>query len=213
MSLKIIREAFEDHNILTEETKQSRTQSPYLWIIDPLDGTINYASGLPLFAVSIGVQYQGNTIAGVINLPALGEVYTAVQGEGAYEGGRRLTVTTSELSEAVVSVILTSHFSEEHSQNTLNVIKALTGSIRGVRIIVCEAFELASIASGRLDGNICIKADAYGAAAGQLLIEEAGGRVTEFSGRTFDKTSQSIVASNGVIHKELTKITSSLDTK
>jgi myo-inositol-1(or 4)-monophosphatase len=177
-----------------------------LWVIDPIDGTVNYASHLPFFAVSIAVQHRDLTLASVVHLPALGETFTAIKGQGAFLGPIRLKVAPLKISEATISVILTSHFSSVDTQKTLSVLSELMGQVRGTRIFVCEALELAYIAAGRLSGNLCVKADAYGAAAGQLLIEEAGGKVTDFKGRPFGNESKNIIASNGIIHDYLVGI-------
>jgi myo-inositol-1(or 4)-monophosphatase len=207
--LQTIREHFPDHNILTEESTQEKTASPFEWIIDPLDGTINYTAGLPMFCVSVAVQHAGVTLAGVVSAPAFGETFGARRECGSHNGlNERLATSKSALSEAVIAVILTSHFSEEHRRQTLDIVRDLAGLTRGIRIIVSEALELSYIACGRLDANICIKADPYGAIAGQLLIEEAGGRVSDLAGASFGEDSTSILASNGVVHDELLELLS-----
>jgi fructose-1,6-bisphosphatase/inositol monophosphatase family enzyme len=208
--LETIKGRFPEHAIVTEESENENESSPYLWIVDPLDGTVNFRSGLPLFNVSIAVQFEGRTMVGGVSLPALGETYFAMRGTGAFSGQRRLRIADTSLSEAVLSIILTSHFSPRHTDQTISLIRTLSPLARGIRVIVSEALELSYVAAGMLSGNMCVKADAFGAAAGQLIIEEAGGTVSDMKGRPFTNESTSILASNGYIHEDLLRVIESL---
>ncbi len=201
-----IRHKFPNHSILSEETDEVKKDINHLWVIDPIDGTINFASGSPLFAISIAYLKKNDVLSGRIILPKFKAIYKAEKNIGAYKNNEKLTVSDKRLKESVVSVVLTSHFSSQEINETLTIIRLLSDKVRGIRIIVSEALELAWIAEGILDGNICVKADLYGASAGKLLIEEAGGNVTNFSEENFLHNPENIVASNGIIHKELIEI-------
>lgn len=209
--ISVIRRNFPDHNILTEESSVEKTDSDYLWVVDPIDGTINFASGLPLFCVSIGAQRRGITECGVVFVPALERLYHAVRGKGSYLNGEKLRVSkTDNLSDAVISIILTSHFSDKEINKTTKIISELSKQTRGIRIFLSEGVELSFIAQGILDGNLCIKADPYGAVAGKLIIEEAGGMVTDLFCEDFTNSSTTILATNGKIHNTLSTLVSRL---
>ncbi|MHB8231845.1 MAG: inositol monophosphatase family protein [bacterium] len=201
-----IKHEFPNHSILSEEAGEEKRDINHMWIIDPIDGTINFASGLPLFAISIAYLEKNNVLFGRVILPKFKAIYKTEKNIGAYKNNKKLAVSDKKLKESVVSIVLSSHFSPQEIDETLMIIRLLAENIRGVRIIVSEALELAWIAEGILDGNICVKADIYGASAGKLLIEEAGGNVTNFSGENFLHNPKNIVASNGIIHEELLEI-------
>ena len=205
--ISAIRESFPSHCILSEEVDQScDANSDYLWIVDPLDGTVNYTSGIPLFGTSIGVQEAGETIVGVVYAPMLEELYTAVRGEGARLNGEPVQVSSiSRLSDAVLSVMLTSHYSIPEVEKATRLIHSLSSSTRGIRIFVSQAVELGYIATGRIDAHICIKSRGFSSAAGKLLVSESGGRITELTGAAFSPYT-CLIVSNGRIHEDLLKI-------
>jgi len=204
--IEAIHSSFPDHDILTEETELERKGSDYLWVVDPLDGTINFAAGLPLFSASIAVQKNGENIVGVINASAFGHLYIAQKGAGAYLGEKRLRVSESGLSASIVGMNLTAHFTDKHSDQALEIARNLAGRVRGLRVFVSGALELAYIAAGQMEGSLSIKSDPYSRMAGKLLVEEAGGRVTDEMGSPFTNQSTRIIASNGVIHEELAAV-------
>ena len=206
--ISIIRESFPSHCILSEEVAQQpcSTNSDYLWIIDPLDGTINYTSRMPLFATSIAVQKAGETIVGVVYAPMLEELYTAVRGEGARLNGEPVQVSSvSRLSDAVLSVMLTSHYSIPEVKKATNLIHRFSSITRGIRIFVSQAIELGYIATGRMEAHICIKSRGFSSAAGKLIVSEAGGRITELKAAAFAPNT-CLIVSNGRIHDNLLKI-------
>ncbi len=201
----IIKRRHPEHGVLAEESADQQT-GEHLWVIDPIDGTINFAAGSPLYSVSIAYQHHGLTRCGLVLLPALKKRYHAEAGVGSFRGRTSLRTSTRPLEESVISVGLTSHYTEAETEATLAIIRALSQRVRGVRIFVAEALELSWIAEGAMDGHLTVKADPYSAAAGALLVREAGGVVTDMAGADVTNESQSIVATNGRIHEEILAI-------
>ncbi|BBO05456.1 MULTISPECIES: inositol monophosphatase family protein [Bradyrhizobium] len=193
-----------DAGILAEESGASQGDNAARWIIDPLDGTINYAQGLPWFSVTVAYEVDGETKLGLINAPKIGLTARYLAGAGATIDGVPARVsTTRSLSDAVVSVILTSHFSPDEVQRTTRVIELLGKVARGVRIVVSGAFETTMVASGRLDGFVSLKADIVSHAAALPMVWAGGGKVTTLTGRPCRNDDLDKIASNGLIHEEL----------
>lgn len=204
-----IQEEFPSHTIITEEEASIEKDSDYEWVVDPIDGTINYANSFPLFNVSVAVWKNRETLVGVVFVPYLDELFYAVKGYGAFLNDLPINTSSKEnLDQALVSGILTSHYSDSRIQETVSFISMLAKKCRGVRLIISEALELSYIAAGRIDANFVHKADIYGAAAGKLIIEEAGGVVTELYGEPFRFNSSSLLAScTKELHKEIVGLT------
>ena len=174
------------------------------WIVDPLDGTVNYAAGLPWFSVVLAYQRGGGTRAGVVHAPSMGFVATWCEGEGALVDGRRAAVSsTASVADAVVSVVLTSHFGPEEVARTAAAIRRLGERARGVRVIVSGGLEMGLVAAERLDAFVSLKADVVSHAAAMPLLRAAGGRITRLDGSEADDESPVRVASNGHVHAEL----------
>lgn len=196
-----IRRAFPDHSILAEEQTRQNKKSQYKWLIDPLDGTVNYAHGHPFFAVSIALAKDGEIILGVVHVPVLGETYHARRGGGAYMGSRELSVSESQ---TLIDALLATGFAyvrEETPNNNIANFGRLTLKARGVRRYGSAAIELAYVGAGRLCGFWELHLAPWDVAAGSLLVIEAGGKVTEVCGAGNYIYGQNIVASNGKIHK------------
>ncbi|WP_128916203.1 inositol monophosphatase family protein [Bradyrhizobium nanningense] len=190
--------------ILAEESGASPGDNGARWIIDPLDGTINYARGLPWFSVTVAYEVGGETRLGLINAPKIGLTARYLAGDGAtIDGVPACVSTTRSLSDAVLSVILTSHFSPEEVRRTTRVIELLGRVVRGVRIVVSGALETAMVASGRLDGFVSLKADIVSHAAAMPMVWAGGGQVTTLTGRPCRNDDLDKIASNGLIHEEL----------
>jgi myo-inositol-1(or 4)-monophosphatase len=190
--------------ILSEEAGASGPRDGPRWIVDPLDGTVNYAAGLPWFSVTLAYQEAGRTRFGITRAPAAPLIahYTA-EGLATIDGRRAAVSGTRDLADAVISVVLTSHFSAQDVRRTCAVVQRLGELARGVRIIVSGALEMSLVAAGRLDAFVSLKADVVSHAAAMPLVRAAGGRVTTLSGR--DSTDQALekIASNGAIHDAL----------
>ena len=203
-----IRAHYPDHRIYAEETAQDETLlqgAEPVWVVDPLDGTVNYAHGFPVFAVSVALVVGGRPVVGVIVDPLRGETFSAEQGQGAWVNGRRLQVTTrSHLGEALLATGFPYTRATERDNN-LDAFNYLMPRTRGVRRAGSACLDLAWTAAGRLDGYWEMYLKPYDWAAGWLLVEEAGGRVTDFSGQPWSMVQPvaRIVATNGYLHDEL----------
>jgi myo-inositol-1(or 4)-monophosphatase len=190
--------------ILAEESGASGPQGGARWIIDPLDGTVNYAAGLPWYSGTIAYQEGGETVIGLTHAPVAPMLARYVKGVAAEVDGRPVRCSPVErLADAVVSVVITSHFSVEEVRRSARIVEILGSRARGVRTIVSGAFEMSLVASGRMAAFIGVKADVVSHAAAMPLVRAAGGRVTTETGR--DATDEDLVkiASNGLIHDEL----------
>ena len=215
-SEKLIRErlavAFPEHGIWGEEGTRERLSGEFRWYVDPLDGTTNFAHGYPQFAVSMGLEHRpaglavnqdGTLVAGVIYDPLRDELFAAERGRGAVLNGKPLRVPrTPELCESLTATGFPSH--KRHENPNIHFYHEFTLRSHGVRRMGSAALDLAYVAAGRLDGFWEFNLNPWDTAAGILLVEEAGGRVTDFAGKHFLLDSREILASNGLIHEELT---------
>ena len=199
-----ISNKFPQHSIYSEEIGEDNKQSEYQWLIDPIDGTINFASGIPLFATSIALRKEGDTIFGIIFDWNQDDVYYCLKGQGAFCNDKPIHVSkTNALKNSVISFCLTSHYNEEHIKKVLNVEEKLASKVRGLRLIVTAAIELAWCASGKIDGCLNVKPSiGLSSAAGKLLVQEAGGMVTNLEGEK-RKNIDTMLVTNGYIHDEL----------
>jgi myo-inositol-1(or 4)-monophosphatase len=190
--------------ILAEERGSTAGTDGGRWIIDPLDGTVNYASGLPWFSVTIAYEVAGVVQVGLTHAPAAPLDARFVRDRVATVDGVPARVRpTASLSDAVLAICLTSHFNEQHTRETCAVIGRLARTTRGVRVVVSGAFEMALVASGRLDAFINLKGDAVSHATGSALVRAAGGRVTTLDGADAGVDDGVKIASNGAIHEAL----------
>jgi myo-inositol-1(or 4)-monophosphatase len=175
----------------------------HTWIVDPLDGTTNFLHGIPQFAISIGLQREDTIIAGVIYNPANDELYIAERGKGAFLNDQRLRVAgRRRLDECVVACGLP-HIGRGDHELALKEMAALQNKVAGFRRFGAASLDLAFVAAGRLDGYWELVLGPWDAAAGALLVEEAGGRVTALDGGPLDREAPALVASNGHIHSEM----------
>lgn len=202
-----IKEIFPEHSIYSEEKGEIIGESEYTWFIDPIDGTINFAAGIPLFSTSIALKKNDETIFGLVIDYNQNDVYYAFKGQGAYCNDRRLKVSnTDKLNNSILSFCLTSHYSNEHIKDVLSVEEKLASKVRGLRLIVSGAIELCWCASGKIDGVINVKPSVgLSSAAGKLFVEEAGGKITNLVGDRRKKIDTMLVT-NGKIHNELVEI-------
>jgi myo-inositol-1(or 4)-monophosphatase len=174
------------------------------WIVDPLDGTVNYAAGLPWFSVTLAYQEDGITRVGVTHAPAAGIVARYAEGGAATINGRTARVSDRRsLADAVVSIVLTSHYTDREVERTAEAVRRLGSAARGVRIIVSGGLEMTLVADGQLDAFISLKADVVSHAAAMPLVRAAGGRVTRLDGRDAVDEDEVRVASHGAIHDAL----------
>ncbi len=202
-----LAKAFPTHRILAEEKGlHTKQESPYTWIIDPLDGTTNFAHGFPAYCVSIGLEHQGATILGVVFDPTRDELFLARAGGGAFLNGAPLHVSPTPSIDAALLVTGFAYDIRESARNNLGHFARFALRAQGVRRTGAAAIDLCYVAAGRFDGFWEMKLRPWDTAAGALLVQEAGGRVTDFKGGDFSNYRDEIVASNGLIHDSMVAI-------
>jgi myo-inositol-1(or 4)-monophosphatase len=200
-----LRSHFPDHAIVAEEGSGGGKSSQYCWHVDPLDGTTNFAHGYPCFAVSIGLLEEGEPVAGVVLNPVNNEIFTASRAEGAFLNGQRIRVSPVEkLATALVSTGFPTH--QRTKSSNINYYWEFTLRSHGVRRDGSAALDLCSVACGRFDGFWEFGLNSWDTAAGTLIVREAGGTVTDLSGRLYHPGDREILASNGHIHEEMRQI-------
>jgi myo-inositol-1(or 4)-monophosphatase len=199
---KRLQEKWPEHDILGEENGLVDTGSEYRWYVDPLDGTTNFAHSFPVFCVSMALEHKGQRIAAVIYDPTRDEMFTAEKGGGAKLNGQRIQISnTKTLAESLVATGFPSH--KRHKNPNIYFYHQITLQTHGVRRAGSAALDLCCVACGRFDGFWEFNLNPWDTAAGVLIVEEAGGRVTNFSGGSFNIDSRQTVASNGLIHDAL----------
>lgn len=204
--IAIIREDFPQHNILTEESLLPALASPYRWIVDPLDGTTNYAHGYPCFSTSIALELEGEVIVGAIYDPLLEELFTAQREKGAFLNGERISVSaTRRLTDSLICTGFPYDI-RENPNNNLDHFNTLIMEARAIRRDGSAALDLCYVAAGRFDGFWELRLNPWDMAAGKLLVEEAGGAVTDFLGGSLNIDGTEILATNGKIHEEMIRV-------
>ena len=198
-----------DDAILAEEgSGRDREGAAWRWVIDPLDGTTNYAHGYPRFCVSIGVEHEGVRSAGAVYDPLLDELYTAQRGGGAFLNGRRLQVSrTASLDESLLATGF-AYDVRRSAVDNLDHFAALVKRSRAVRRDGSAALDLCYVAAGRFDGFWELKLHPWDVAAGLLLVEEAGGRASDLHGGPAPRSGREVLASNGRVHDALVEVLS-----
>ena len=197
-----IRKQWPTHDVLGEEQGLSDQGSDYRWYVDPLDGTTNFAHGYPMFCVSVGLEHKGRRIAAVIYDPTRDELFSAEHGRGAHLNDEWIHVSkTAALKECLLATGFPSH--KRHKNPNIYFYHQITLHTHGVRRAGSAALDLCNVACGRFDGFWEFNLNPWDTAAGVLIVEEAGGKVTRFDGSPFELSSRETVASNGLIHDAL----------
>jgi len=201
--IKIIQDKHPDHFILSEETGSVITNSNIKWIIDPIDGTINFANGIPICCVSIGVEQDGEMIMGAVFNPFMNELFFAEKGKGATLNEKPIKV--SDKDNLLTSCLVTGFPYQylDTPNGPLEIFEKLIRKSIPVRRLGSAALDLCWTAAGRFDGFYEHKLQAWDSAAGYLIVQEAGGVVTDLKGEKFNPYQPGIIASNGKIHDQL----------
>lgn len=206
---EVIAAQLPDHHVLAEESHKSATDVEHLWVVDPLDGTTNFAHGIPHFAVSIAYCHHGTVQCGVVFNPIRGDWYTAERGQGAFHNDQPLRATRStSLSEVLVG---TGFYYDrgQMMEATLAAIRdCFLGHIHGIRRFGTASLDLAQVASGHFGGYFEFELNAWDFAAGQLLVQEAGGIASDCHGNPLPLGKSSVMAAGPDLHQELLQITS-----
>ncbi len=197
--------SFPTYNVVAEEGRYLQGDSPFRWIIDPIDGTTNYAHGFPWFCVSIGLEFDDDIVAGVIYNPVQNELFTASKCCGAYLNGHPMSVSKRfPLQSTLLGTGFPYDCASEPDNNFDDFIN-FQKLARGIRRAGAAALDLAYVAAGRLDGFWELKLKPWDVAAGTLMVREAGGTVTTYDGSPYHVSMHRIVASNGLVHSEMIK--------
>ncbi|MFB5269618.1 inositol monophosphatase family protein [Paenibacillus enshidis] len=217
MIRRLILTHFPDHAILGEEgvgpgaeasaqALAAALEEEYLWIVDPVDGTTNFVHGLPFYSVSIALAHKGEVIVGVIYDPSRDEMFVAEKGKGVYVHGNPMTVSgENRLSDSLVAVGFPPDPGFAMPVN-MRAVQALAPQVRSLRAVGSAALHLAYVAAGRLSAYTEVGLNAWDLAAGALLVQEAGGIVTDTLGQPYDLGVRHVIASNGAIHQELAAV-------
>ncbi|MBI3139594.1 MAG: inositol monophosphatase [Sphingobacteriales bacterium] len=201
--LSVIKSHFPDHQVLAEETGEIRQDSSYKWIIDPIDGTVNFAHGIPLNCVSIGVEHEGVMVMAAVYNPHFNEFFFAEKGKGATLNDQPIRVSSE--TQAVKACLVTGFpYTYINMPNgPLEVFERFIRKGVPVRRLGSAAIDLCWVAAGRFDGFYEHKLEPWDSAAGFLIVEEAGGKVTDFTGKPFSVYQHRLLATNGKIHEEM----------
>ena len=211
---RLIREellgTFSTYGMLAEEGGELAGEEDTRWIVDPLDGTTNYAHGLPIFCVSIGLERAGEVVLGVVHDPMREEIYVAERGGGATLNGEPIKVSdTEELIQALIATGFP--YDRAEMPEALELFGRFAATTRGMRRLGSAALDLCYVASGRLDGYYERGIWPWDLAAGSVILEEAGGKLTNYRGGKLNLADREIVASNGRLHPAMTKLTGEND--
>lgn len=202
--IETIHKSYPEHSILAEESGEHQHSADYRWIIDPIDGTANFIHSFPHFAISIGCEHKGQLLVGVVYNPVLQELFTAVQGQGAYCNNRRIRVGRQEkLAHAVVASEIPITASDDKLQRHTAQLTKLIPMTGGTRSPGSDALDLAYVAAGRLDGLWILSAQPWDIAAGLLLVQEAGGVVSDLIGGKDCLNRGEVLAANPSLHNKL----------
>ncbi len=197
-----LKSQYSHNNFISEESDVINNNSDYTWIIDPLDGTTNFLRKIPFFSISIALAKADKIILGCVYNPINNELFFAEKGTGAYLNNRKITVSSNNiLSKSIVSQSF-DYATEERKDNFKN-IQALFFYTEGFRIFHSTALELCNVACGRTDAHMVSGANSWDVAAGAFIVEEAGGRVTQFDGSQWNFKIPRIIVTNSAIHSEL----------
>lgn len=206
-----IKDAFPDHGIIAEEGSRHLTEADCLWIVDPLDGTTNFAHGLPIFAVSIAVASKKDTLLGVVLNPISGEFFSAVRDQGAQLNGNPLAVSKTT---TVAASLLVTGFSYKIATASGAAVRRFENCLRasrGVRRLGAAALDLCFLACGRFDAFWEQDLKPWDTAAGALIASEAGARISTYDGQAFSDGDSDILATNGMIHDEMIALLADAD--
>jgi myo-inositol-1(or 4)-monophosphatase len=201
-----INSSFPDHGILSEESPAQNLRAKLRWIIDPLDGTTNYAHGYPVFCVSIALENEGVIVLGVIYDPLRQDMFVAERGKGAYLNGKKLKVSaTATLSRSLLATGFPYDI-RVSKDNNINHFNLMAVEAQAIRRAGAAALDIAYLAAGRFDGFWELKLMPWDMAAGCLMVKESGGIISNMSGGSWDIYSSNVIASNGLIHEQMISV-------
>lgn len=204
--IDVIKKNYPEHTIISEETGSDIRKSDYDWIIDPIDGTVNFAHGIPICCVSIGIRYQGTMLMGTVYNPILKELFFAEKGKGAYLNNVKISVSQkSDFKKACLVTGFPYKWPKTY-EHPIKVFERIIMEGLPVRRLGSAAIDLCWVACGRFDGFWEYNLNPWDVAAGYLIVEEAGGKITNFDGDPYDVDDKETLATNGIIHADMLKV-------
>jgi len=204
--IEVIRAHYPSHTIISEEVGELLKPSDYQWIIDPIDGTVNFAHGIPICCVSIGLMHEGQLILGAVFNPMMNELFFAERGKGATLNGNPIRVSEkSDFKQACLVTGFPYKWPEEASVHPIKVFERFVMEGLPIRRLGSAAIDLCWVACGRFDGFWEYNLNEWDVAAGYLIVVEAGGKVTDFDGSPYNVFEKQTLATNGLIHEEMLK--------
>ncbi len=203
--IDVIKGAYPDHFILSEEAGELAQESEYKWIIDPIDGTVNFAHRIPLCCISIGIEHKGQMIMGAVYNPYMNELFFAERGKGATLNDKPINVSKKEKVEIACLVTGFPYTYLDEPNGPLQVFDRFIRRGIPVRRLGSAAIDLCWVACGRFDGFYEHQLQAWDSAAGFIIVEEAGGKVTNLHGDPYSPYKPGLIATNGIIHDELVR--------
>ena len=198
-----IKTTFPDHHIIAEESADDENDSDYRWVIDPLDGTTNFVHSLPIFAVSIGLQYKGETIVGVVYNPSADKCFFAEKNGGAFLNGEAIHITSTNTLSNSLLVTGFPYTHDDSWRKGFDLFKELYGKTQGVRRLGAAALDFCFVAMGRFEGFWEFGLSPWDVCAGGIILTEAGGKVSDWDGSPMPFSGNRILATNGHIHGEM----------
>lgn len=198
-----IKKSFPNHSFLAEESGYTPADTEYRWIIDPLDGTVNFAHNLPVFSVSIALEKRGEIVCGCVFNPILDEMFWAEIGKGAFKNDKQIKVSTQDKIQNAFLVTGFPYNVSDNPRNTIDHFVKIIGAGIPVRRLGSAALDLVYVACGRFDGFWEVFLNPWDVAAGMLILREAGGKMTHYDGSEYLHTGETVVASNGLIHNNV----------
>jgi myo-inositol-1(or 4)-monophosphatase len=209
----IIRAAFPSHSIISEETGEQIQDSPYQWIIDPIDGTVNFAHGIPICCVSIGLKHNDDLVLGAVYNPMMNELFFAEKGQGATLNGMPISVSNKSDFRKACLVTGFPYKWPKAKEHPIKVFERFILEGLPVRRLGSAAIDLCWVACGRFDGFWEYNLNSWDLAAGYLIVQEAGGRITNFTGQPYSVFDKETLATNGLIHDEMLRLINVKDGK
>lgn len=204
--IEIIKSNFPDHSIISEEVGSLDMASDYNWVIDPIDGTVNFAHGIPICCVSIGLTHNGKPVLGAVYNPMMNELFFAEKGKGATLNNRKISVSVKSNFETACLVTGFPYKWPQAAEHPIKVFERFVLQGLPVRRLGSAAIDLCWVACGRFDGFWEYNLSPWDIAAGYLIVEEAGGRITNFDGDPYNIYDKQTLATNGLIHEEMLRI-------
>jgi len=204
--IEVIHSHFPDHNVLSEEAGDLNLRSDYVWIVDPIDGTVNYAHALPIFCVSIALEIKKEVVLGLVYNPVSGEKFFSEKGKGATLNGKKIHVSDKE---QLRDAILVTGFPYGAKDNPGHCIDHFVNFLKcglPIRRLGSAALDMCYVACGRFDGFWEVSLNPWDVAAGYLILNESGGKMTDFNGGKYSVYNKQILATNGKIHKEMINV-------